>query len=614
MPLLPETLLNKRYRIVHLLAEGPYGAVYRAWDVKEGRDFAVKEYLDPDIKTQQLFRAEARRLSSLSHPQLPAVRDHFSLEDVGQYLVSDYIDGVSLGDLLRQYGPLPEDLVIRWLQEGCRPLGYLHEKGALHLNVKPDNLRLTPAGDIFLVDTGLPGLGISTGTTGFAAPEQAGQMEITPASDIYGLGATLYCLLTGDVPADALRRQSGLVDLRPPREVNPDVSPYLSIAAMRALDLRPDVRYESADAFARALDRSAGPLTVAETRRTTRSAPVAPPPRRPTRARRQIEQRTIMALAALLAVVVIAGFAINSLSRRAQLPGGSETAATATVQSQIIAALTQLAPTITPTLPPTETPPPTPAPRVDPGTGARMLYVPRGVFRMGNDEGEPDERPAFIVRVDAFFIDETEVTNGQYRECVAEGACAPPFSEGATFHPAYYGDARYDDYPVIYVTWYQAEAFCTWRDARLPTEAEWERAASFDPINLVKTQYPWGDLFDGELVNYCDRNCPRDNRDPAVNDGHQDTAPVASYPDGQSHIGTYDMAGNVMEWVADWYDPNYYAEATDINPLGPLEGDTKSIRGGSWLSSAESVRTTARSHFEPLVFRANLGFRCAATP
>jgi formylglycine-generating enzyme required for sulfatase activity len=341
---------------------------------------------------------------------------------------------------------------------------------------------------------------------------------------------------------------------------------------------------------------------------------VAAPPRRPTRARRQIEQRTIIALAVILALVIVAGVTINSLSNRTQLPGGSEAAATATVQSQIIAALTQLAPTVTPTPPPTETPAPTPAPRVDGRTGARMLYVPRGVFRMGNDEGDPDERPAFIVRVDAFFIDETEVTNGQYRQCVTEGECPPPFSEGATFHPAYYGDARYDDYPVIYVTWYQAEAFCAWREARLPSEAEWERAASFDPINLIKTQYPWGDLFDGELVNYCDRNCPRDNQDLAVDDGHQDTARVGSYPDGQSHIGALDMAGNVMEWVADWYDADYYAEATDINPLGPLEGETKSIRGGSWLSAADDVRTTSRSHFEPLVFRANLGFRCAVTP
>ena len=119
MPLLPGEILNKRYRIVSLLAEGPYGAVYRAWDGVERRDYAIKEYLDASVQTQQLFRAEARRLTGLSHAGMPAFRDHFNLETHGQYLVSDYIDGIDLQSLLDQYGPLPEDLIITWLQAAC---------------------------------------------------------------------------------------------------------------------------------------------------------------------------------------------------------------------------------------------------------------------------------------------------------------------------------------------------------------------------------------------------------------------------------------------------------------------------------------------------------------
>ena len=257
MPLLPAELLHKRYRIVSLLAAGPYGATYRAYDQTDRRDVAIKEYLDPSVDVQRLFRAEARRLAALSHPQLPATLDHFALDN-GQYLVSAYIDGVDLGSLLAQYGPLPSDLIVPWLQAACRPLVYLHEQKQLHLNVKPANIRLTPGGDIFLVDSGLPGLGVRPHAAGFGAPEQQAQSATDATADIYSLGATLYALLTGKTPPNALSRETGLGDLMPAREVNPDVEPYLSIVAGRAMSLRADTRYESVDAFARALERPAG--------------------------------------------------------------------------------------------------------------------------------------------------------------------------------------------------------------------------------------------------------------------------------------------------------------------------------------------------------------------
>ncbi|MCB8986982.1 MAG: serine/threonine protein kinase [Ardenticatenaceae bacterium] len=242
MPLLPGEILNTRYRIVHLLSAGTYGCTYRARDIVDGRDVAIKEYLDPAVETQKRFRAEARRLSELQHPQLTAVLDHFALEDVGQYLVSAYVDGVDLQSLLVEYGPLPSDLVIVWLQAVCKPLAYLHEKGQLHLDIKPANVRLTPTGEVFLVDSGLPGLGVRPHAPGYGAPEQQARQEVTPASDIYSLGATLYALLTNTQPPNALSRESGLEDLKPAREVNPNVEPYLSIVANRAMSLRPDVR------------------------------------------------------------------------------------------------------------------------------------------------------------------------------------------------------------------------------------------------------------------------------------------------------------------------------------------------------------------------------------
>jgi eukaryotic-like serine/threonine-protein kinase len=608
MPLLPGELLNRRYRIVNLLAEGDYGCTYRARDVVDGRDVAVKEYRDPSVETQKLFRSEARRLSDLRHEQLPAVLDHFALEDSGQYLVSQFIDGVDLQSLLAQYGPLPSDLLVPWLQSICKPLGYLHQKGQLHLNVKPANIRLTPGGELFLVDSGLPGLGVRPHAAGYGAPEQQARLDITPASDIYSLGATLYTLLTGQVAPNALSRESGLADLKPAREMNPDVEPYLSLVATRAMSLRPDTRYDTTDDFARALERPSGrPIPeVSELRRTPDRPFTPPPPRIPPQRRRQLEQRTMRGLLAILFLVIAAGVAVSLINLDAADETVDETAATATIESGIVAALTAIAPSPTPLPRPTIPPTPTPQPLIT-ETGSRMLYVPPGPFLMGDDEGERDEQPARMVQMNGFYIDETEVTVGHYAQCVEAGGCRSPRTSGEN----YYGDAGYNDYPVIFVNWFDAQAFCEWRGARLPSEAEWEKAASFDTVESFKFRYPWGDVFDGVKLNFCDVNCTHSNRNTSFDDGYRFAAPVGTYPDGRSPIGAYDMAGNVMEWVSDWYDFSYYREAGGENPLGPTEGQFKSIRGGSWLTATDDLKTAARSSFDPLVAQANVGFRCA---
>lgn len=615
MPLLPGEILNSRYRIVSLLGSGQYGATYRVFDIETQQEVSVKEYLDPSVETQKRFREEARRLSGLDHPQLPKVVDHFALENTGQYLVSHYVGGVDLQQLLDQYGSLPSDIIIGYLQEVCRPLAYLHDRKMMHLDIKPANIRVTPAGDVFLVDSGLMGLGIRPHEGGFGSPEQQEQGEVTPASDIYSLGATLYVLLCAETPPNALSRESGLAEMPAAREVNPDVEPYLSLVASHAMSLRPDSRYESANDFSQALNRPTGfrEPQVNEPRRTQESITVAPPPRLPHSRRRQMERRTILGLLGLLLAIIIVGvgFGVLNLGGPSSL---SEAAATATLESAVVAALTAIAPTSTPIPAPTVPPTPTPEPYIT-DTGSRMLYIPEGIFSLGDDESdERDQKPAHLVRLDAYFIDETEVTNGAYAQCVDDGACDPPDSPNATYHRAYYGDPAFDDYPVIFVSWYDAETFCSWRGGRLPSEAEWEKAAGFESLEGLKYRYPWGDAFDGTRLNFCDKNCPRDHRDAAVDDGHQDTAPVGSYSDGRSPLGLFDMAGNIMEWVGDWYSSRAYGESGDTNPLGPLEGDFKVMRGGSWLSSASGVTVTTRDSFDPLVTRANLGFRCAMTP
>ncbi|MBW7959326.1 MAG: SUMF1/EgtB/PvdO family nonheme iron enzyme [Candidatus Promineofilum sp.] len=617
MPLLPGERLHNRYRIVSLLAHGAYGAVYRAWDITDRRDVAIKEYLDPSVEIQKRFRAEARRLAALSHPQIPQVLDHFALDN-GQYLVSDYIDGIDLQSLLDQYGPLPSDLIVPWLQAATVPLTYLHGQGRLHLNIKPANIRLTPAGEVYLVDSGLPGLGVRPNTTGYGSPEQQAQAEAGPTADVYSLGATLYTLLTGVVPPNPLSRETGLADLVPAREVNSDIEPYLSIVAGRAMSLRADTRYDTAEAFGRALERPAGrpAPAVSSLRRAgpepNLTAPAAAPPRVATKPRRRLELRTAIGMAgALLIVLVILGsYYLNNLER--PVVQGPE--ATATLQSAVIAALTQLAPTPSPTPEPTIPPTPSPVPLIT-ETGSRMIYVPGGTFYIGDDASEKnDEKPARRITLDSFYIDETEVTNGAYAQCVDAGACPRPARAGATYYQSYYGNPDFDDYPVINVSWYNADAFCKWRGARLPSEAEWEYAASFDPMEGAKYKFPWGDIFDGNQLNFCDVNCQREDRGFEWDDGFRDTAPVASYPGGRSPAGAYDMLGNVMEWVGDWYDFRAYRDITDTNPRGPIEGDFKSLRGGSWFTPPNSLGNTVRGNLDPTVAQSTLGFRCAMLP
>ena len=242
------------------------------------------------------------------------------------------------------------------------------------------------------------------------------------------------------------------------------------------------------------------------------------------------------------------------------------------------------------------------------GVAVEQVYVPAGSFMMGSEDGATDEKPVHGVTLDAFWIDRTEVTNGQYAACVTDGACRSPQANSSYTRPNYYGNPEYAGYPVIYVSWDDAVAYAAWAGGRLPTEAEWEYAAA-GPVSRV---YPWGDTFDGERLNVCNRNCPFDHRDDDWDDGHADTAPVGSYPSGASWVGALDLAGNVWEWVNDRYDVDYYWEGPDVNPTGPTSGEGRVLRGGSWNSDERGGRVSVRHYDSPVDALSNIGFRVVA--
>lgn len=247
---------------------------------------------------------------------------------------------------------------------------------------------------------------------------------------------------------------------------------------------------------------------------------------------------------------------------------------------------------------------------VDPKDGMVLVHIPAGEFKMGSSRtADPqtldEELPQHIVFLKDYWIDKTEVSNAQYGMCVAEGACTKPANSHSATRGSYYEDSLYADYPVIYVSWSQAAAYCAWAGRRLPTEAEWEKAAR-GPDGYI---YPWGNTFDGSLANYCDINCRTDWKDNRFDDGYIDTAPVGGYPGGASVYDVLDIAGNVYEWVADWYGP--YRPGNQINPAGPDSGLEKIIRGGAWGDDPVHVRASIRSHLKADNWLDFIGFRCA---
>ncbi len=228
---------------------------------------------------------------------------------------------------------------------------------------------------------------------------------------------------------------------------------------------------------------------------------------------------------------------------------------------------------------------------------SEMVFIPAGSFLMGSDDDTAlsASKPSHQVILKGYWIDRFEVSNAQFTKCVQSGYCYMPRDVSSSTRTDYFTNTRYADYPVIHVDWNQAYAYCAWAGKRLPTEAEWEKAARGTDGRL----YPWGNEMPDELpmqVNLF---------------GDGDTAPVDSFPQGVSPYGVYNMEGNVWEWTADQYDPYYYGKSPSENPKSVTGGNEYSIRGYSWAYPFKRYEVSARNSSYILNHTYDLGFRCA---
>jgi formylglycine-generating enzyme required for sulfatase activity len=260
------------------------------------------------------------------------------------------------------------------------------------------------------------------------------------------------------------------------------------------------------------------------------------------------------------------------------------------------------------------------------------VHIPAGEFVMGatsHSEAGDNEKPRHVVDLDAYWIDRTPVTNAMFArfanatsyitEAEAAGSSHAYSPAAQDWIEARGADWRHPqgpssdikaiaDHPVVQVTWGDAAAYCKWANAQLPTEAEWEKAAR----GTDEREFPWGNgEVSGDRVNFADRNLKVSWANTKVDDGFAFTSPVGNYPAGASPYGVLDMAGNVWEWLADWYDASYYLNSPKRNPAGPAKGEFRAARGGSWAGAVGDLRSWHRGWGPPKIHADGQGFRCA---
>jgi len=513
----------------------------------------------------------------------------------------------------------------------------------------------------------LTGTGLGVGTPEYMAPEQW-QGQAYEATDQYSLGVVLYELITGqkpyqaDTPAAVAIMQATEPLKAPSRLVN-DIPEAVEKVLYKALANNPLDRFEDMQVLKTALegllvgDHKSVPTPV-KTPAPKMTSPqvesvnseskavdaLGGTPLEGSRTReKSVEKQKfpnwLMGLGAgLLLIGLVIGIiqVLGGIKENRPVPISDSVKDTPfpVATTEVPAHTMSVTPINTriPTEIPTETQPQVPilaigSEMVNPIDGVVMKYVPAGEFIMGsNDVGaDENERPQHRVNLDSYWIYQNEVTNAQFREFVEHSAVLTSaeimgwswvFGNGTNevegaFWSAPEGKSTNIDnrlnHPVVHVSYSDALNYCRWAGGRLPTEAEWEKASKGQEMGT----FPWGDSpVAGDKANFCDVQCTMEWAEIGYDDNYPGTAPVGTYPKGSSIYGVMDMAGNVWEWVADYYDGRYYDDSPLDNPLGPTFGDLHVIRGGSWVSGSKYLKTSTRYWSGPDETSNDHGFRC----
>lgn len=620
------------YRILEQLGEGGMATVYKAYDTHNECEVAIKIIRRDAFPAEQhsrifkRFEREARALEELSHPNIVKVIEYGEHEG-SPFLVMEYASGGTLKQKLGKSIPWAEAFLI--IIPIDRALDYAHKNKIIHRDVKPSNILVTDSGQLKLTDFGIAKVlesdegvtlatttGVGIGTPEYMAPEQGMGHEVDARADIYSLGIVLYELITGQKPFRADTPMAVVIKhvndpLSKPSQFVSNLPKELDQILFKALAKKPEDRYQSMQEFANALERMQQSAKKKSNKQPDRERKDSVTVKS---AAGHLTYTCIIPILGLAAVAIIIIFALwpflqtkpvlNDIDALFTVPS-TETTESFTKEPNT--------PTQTATEMPTGTPTPLPIEYTD-SAGIPMILIPEGKFIMGLTMKQAAEacslrgtecNPKWFtgldevhtVFLDAFYIDKYEVTNASYHSCVDAGVCQRPKEIDSSTREFYFGrDPFFDDYPVIFVDWQMANAFCKWRGVRLPTEAEWEKAARGTDGRI----YPSGNVMNPTYANIL------------LSVG--DTTPVGNYESGKSPYGIYDLEGNVSEWVADWYSDEYYLNSPIFNPQGAETGENRVVKGNSWYFERDKAyggSVGGHGGLNPNSVSSTLGFRCA---
>jgi serine/threonine-protein kinase len=596
-------LLGGRYRKLKELGRGGMGEVWLAFDETLKLNVAIKTLL-PEKESpaaEDRMRREAALAIRLTHPNIMRLYDvHFTATE--WFIVMEYIEGRPLDRMLKTYDTMRADEAVLVLQQVAAGLDYAHDAGVIHRDIKPANIMLAKRGhaasagsggaeqySVKILDFGIAKAqedvrtgGTLAGTMGYMAPEQLMGRRYDRRADVFALGVMTYEMLSGKLP---FARTGALVPQTRPQRVDA-VSSEVNLVLAKAVAVNPAERWSTAgkfiDALAGAIGKGAAgselPATIAE----------GPGPIAATQAEAGTE----------LFSQTDPSDATIEAPTSAESPGRLRQSATSELTSGTHVrhdATRVLAESARESL-------------IHPTDGAAMVLVPGGLMVMGCDDGEPDEGPAHQVTLGAYYIDVEPVTNRRFAQFLNEtrthlDTAGRPYIALGPDRPIRLVGGSYvvadgaADHPVAHVSWFGAEAYCLWAGKRLPTEAEWEFAAR----GSDGRRYPWGNDEPNAT-----------NRRASCGGESNSLAPVDAF-NGASPFGCRDMAGNALEWCADWFDADYYRRSPSRDPQGPQRGSTRVCRGGCYYYDVYSVRATYRVNIDPAHLFEPTGFRCAMT-